>query len=133
MKVIVDTSIWSLAFRRHKKQTNSQTEILREVIADGRATLLGVVRQEVLSGIRYTKQFERLKDDLRAFPDLALEIEDFELAVNFFNVCRKKGIQGANTDFLICAVASRRSYEILTTDKDFDGFSQYLPIVLMKQ
>lgn len=133
MKVIVDTSIWSLAFRRRKQLNHSSVEILRILIADGRCALLGVVRQEVLSGIRYAAQFETLKDNLRAFPDLVLDVKDYELAAQYFNVCRKKGIQGANTDFLICAVASRRDYEILTTDKDFQSYSQHLPIVLMQQ
>ena len=57
-------------------------------------------------------------------------IEDYELAAEYFHLCRRNGIQGSNTDFLICAIASHRKYEILTTDKDFIGFKQYLPIVL---
>jgi predicted nucleic acid-binding protein len=48
--------------------------------------------------------------------------EDYELAAEFFNICRSKGIQGSNTDFLICAVAHRRSYSILSTDNDFQNF-----------
>jgi hypothetical protein len=42
--------------------------------------LLGVVRQEILSGIRHTEQFDRLKNSLRAFPDLLLDMKDYELA-----------------------------------------------------
>ncbi len=133
MKVIVDTSIWSLAFRRRRNPDNHHVEMLRELITDGRVVLLGVVRQEMLSGIKHVQQFERLKNDLRAFPDLALEQEDYEVAAGYFNICRRKGVQGANTDFLICASAARRDYEILTTDNDFDGFSQHLPITLMEQ
>jgi len=129
MKVIVDTCIWSLAFRR-QQQHNSIAERLRDLISDGRVILLGAVRQEILSGIKHQKQFDKLKDNLRAFPNLSLDIEDYELAADYFNICRRHGIQGTNTDFLICAAANRRNYEILTTDKDFIGFSQYLPIVL---
>lgn len=70
------------------------------------------------------------RDNLQAFPDLRLDTEDYELAADYFNMCRRNGIQGANTDFLICATASRRNYEILTTDKDFTNYSQHLPIVL---
>jgi predicted nucleic acid-binding protein len=67
---------------------------------------------------------------LRAFPNLSLDPKDYELAADYFNMCRRNGIQGANTDFLICATASKRNYEIFTTDKDFISFSQHLPIVL---
>ena len=132
MRVIVDTSVWSLALRRNKNPVDSRVAVLRDLITDGRVELLGTVRQEVLSGIRHSEQFERLKNELRAFPDLALNFEDYELAAEYYNLCRKKGVQGANTDFLICAAASRRNYEILTADNDFDIFSQHLPIVLMK-
>ncbi len=129
MKVIADTSVWSLALRRQQQQ-NSIADKLRDFIRDGRVILLGAVRQEILSGIKHQAQFDKLKNNLRAFPDLLLDAEDYELAADYFNICRRNGIQGANTDFLICATANRRNYQIFTTDKDFIGFSQYLPIVL---
>lgn len=132
MKVIVDTSVWSLALRRQKQQTNSIANRLRDLIADGRVILLGAVRQEILSGIKHREQFDKLKDRLKAFPNLKLDAEDYELAAEYFNICRRHGIQGANTDFLICATANRRNYEILTTDKDFISFSQYVSIALTK-
>ena len=132
MKIIVDTSVWSLALRRQQQQNNSIAERLRDFIGDGRVILLGAVRQEILSGIKHQAQFDKLKENLRAFPDLLLDAEDYELAADYFNICRRKGIQGANTDFLICATANRRNYGIFTTDKDFMSFSQYLPLVLIE-
>jgi hypothetical protein len=71
--------------------------------------LLGAVRQEVLSGVSYTQQFTRLRDALRAFGDLELTIENYELVAEFYNTCCTNGIQGANTDFLLCSVAARRN------------------------
>ncbi|MGF1603582.1 MAG: PIN domain-containing protein [Thermosynechococcaceae cyanobacterium] len=128
MKVIVDTVIWSLVFRRQAAESTCR-DLLADLISDGRVVLLGAVRQEVLSGIRHAEQFERLKQALRAFPDQALDIEDYELAAKYFSLCRSKGIQGANTDFLICAASVRRKYEILTTDRDFTHFATVLPIM----
>ena len=130
MKVIVDTSVWSLALRRPLQQNNSIANKLRDLISDGRVILLGAVRQEILSGLKYQEQFDKLKNNLRAFPDLSLDLEDYELAADYFNICRRNGIQGANTDFLICATANRRNYAIFTTDKDFISFSRYLSIVM---
>jgi predicted nucleic acid-binding protein len=131
MKVIVDTSVWSLALRRHAEITDPYVALLKQLVKDGRVVLLGTIRQEVLSGIRYPKQYERLKNDLRAFSNLKLEIEDYEVAAHFFNLCRQKGIQGSNTDYLICAAASQRNYEILTTDNDFNYFAKHLSIQLL--
>jgi hypothetical protein len=87
MNVLVDSSVWSLALRRNT--TNEAiviVNVLRDLIADGRVVLLGAIRQEVLSGVRYKEQFARLQEYLRAFPDLELTTEDFELAAEFFNL-----------------------------------------------
>ncbi|ODG96515.1 twitching motility protein PilT [Nostoc sp. KVJ20] len=133
MKVIVDTSVWSLALRRNYKVDDSpHVVVLRELITDDQVALVGAVRQEILSGIRDANQYNQLKNYLRAFPNIELDMEDYELASEFYNTCRSNGIQGANTDFLICAAASRRNYTIVTTDKDFENFSQHIPITLFQ-
>ena len=68
MKVLVDTSVWSLALRRHRHSENVRyTSELAQLAADGLLAIIGPVRQEVLSGIRERAQFERLRDRLRAF------------------------------------------------------------------
>jgi predicted nucleic acid-binding protein len=130
MKVLVDSSVWSLALRRRKPSANPAVEELRSLIDEGRVAMIGVIRQELLSGIRTLEAFDRLRDNLRPFSDEQLETADFERAAEHFNTCRANGIQGSNTDFLICAVAERRNLPILTTDADFTRFAQVLPIAL---
>ena len=129
MRVVVDTPVWSEFFRRTKPDERASAA-LQAAIEAGEAILLGPIRQEILSGIRDARQFERLSEALRAFPDQPLETEDYELAAAYFNQCRSAGIQGSNSDFLICAVAQRLSAEILTLDKDFEGFAMILPVRL---
>ena len=131
MNVLVDTCIWSEALRRRSQPAVTPwSNELRLLIQEGRAALIGAVRQEILSGIREQVQFEQLRDRLGAFPDIDLGREDYERAAELFNLCRRKGIQGANTDFLICAVAQRRDLAILTTDRDFEGFAGVLTLRL---
>ena len=130
MKIIIDTCIWSLALRRNTVEDNSYIEELRNLIEEIRAQLLGPIRQELLSGVKSKKQFDTLKLHLEAFTDIELETEDYELAAEYFNAARKKGIQGSNTDFLICAISSRRKMPILTTDKDFANFQSIFPVSL---
>ena len=130
MKVIVDTSVWSLALRRNKVQENKVVEELEELIKEVRAQLIGPVRQELLNGIRSEKQFRVLKKHLRAFKNLDIETEDYELASEYFNKARKNGIQGSNTDFLLCAISTRLRMPIFTTDTDVLNFQSVLPIEL---
>ncbi len=133
MNVIVDTAIWSLALRRNSPEMNSAVvNQLRSLIANGRVIMLGGIRQEILSGVRTSEQFDRLRDTLRAFPDLNLVEADYELAAEFCNTCRRNGIQGSNTDFLISAAAHRRSYSIFTTDRDFHNFQAHIPINILE-
>ena len=67
MKVIVDTSVWSLALRRSKDIENEYVEELEELIKEVRAQLIGPVRQDLLNGIRSEKQYKVLKKHLGAF------------------------------------------------------------------
>lgn len=128
----MDTSIWSLALRRAKEDASDISRELESLIADHRVVIIGPIRQELLSGIRSGSQFDNLKKRLAAFPDELIASEDYEEAARIFNICRQKGIQGSNTDFLICAVAKRRQFEIFTIDKDFTLFSEVVAIMLYK-
>jgi len=130
MKVIVDTCIWSLALRRNTQKSNHLVEELKELISEVRVQLVGPIRQELLSGIKSKKQFRDLRDHLTPFPDLQLESKDFELAAEYYNMARAKGIQGSNTDFLICSLAHRYKMPIFTTDKDFEQYKSVIPIKL---
>ena len=132
MKVLVDTSVWSLALRR-RAPAHPAVDELRRLIAHGRAAIVGPVRQELLCGIRDGAVFKRLRDHLRAFPDEPIMSADYERAADCFNRCRAKGIQGSNTDFLLCAVAERSRFPILTTDDDFVKFGRVLPLRLHAQ
>lgn len=129
MKVLVDTSVWSLALRRRSPAHPSVDELRRLIVA-GRAALVGPVRQELLSGIREIAVFERLQEQLAAFDDEPLTAADFERAAAFFNTCRARGLQGSNTDFLLCAVAVGHGMPLLTTDEDFARYAAVLPVLL---
>ena len=91
------------------------------------------IRQEILSGISNENTFLKLKKKLEAFKDFNITTHDYETAAQFYNICRRNGVQGSHTDFLICAVAHNNDMIIFTTDKDFDNFAQYIPIKLLKE
>lgn len=133
MNVLVDTSVWSLALRRRKATAGSQeVQALAELIREGRVLMIGPVRQELLSGVRDKAQFDTLREQLSAFPDEPLLEADFEHAAVCYNRCRERGVQGSNTDFLICAVALRRKIPVFTTDKDFDRYAVVLGLQLYR-
>lgn len=131
MTVLVDTCVWSLVLRRtHLKKIDPYVCEFQELVKEFRVRMIGPIRQEVLSGIRTNAQFKTLRDHLRAFPDLELTTVDYERAAEILNRARSRGIQGSNTDFLICAIAERHKLPIFTTDKDFPRFQKHIPVQL---
>jgi predicted nucleic acid-binding protein len=132
MKIIVDTSIWSLALRRKKNKFIPEFSILETIIDNQKVCMLGPIRQEILSGIKNSLQFNKLKSVLSTFEDFPIMTRDYEKAAKYFNICRSKGVQGSNTDFLICAVSYHNRFPIFTKDKDFTIYSRYIPITLIE-
>ena len=105
-------------------------EELKELIVADRARMMGVDRQEILSGIRNPEQFEKLRVFLRSFVDVPTDTSDFEAAAQMSNQCRGEGITVSIVDALICATASLRGWPIFTTDTDFEHLARVLPIKL---
>jgi predicted nucleic acid-binding protein len=130
MHVLVDTCIWSLVLRRNQTTLHQHTEQLSQLIEENRVKMIGSIRQEILSGIRETSQFLRLKQHLAAFPDLLLQTVEYEKAAEFSNTARQEGIQGSAVDYLICAVSHSYNLAIYTTDLDFSNYVKCLPIKL---
>lgn len=131
MNVVVDTTVWSLFLRRDRTGKHPEVAKLRQYIQEGRAPMLGIIRQELLSGIKHAEQFDRLSQLLEGFPDVLAISEDHRNAARFFNQCRQEGIQGSPVDYLICAIANRIEAPILTTDQDFSHYVRILPVELV--
>ena len=134
MNVLVDTSVWSLALRRKGESLRGSEKALvaelAELIREGRVRVIGLVRQELLSGIKTAEQYEKLRVYLRAFPDEAVETPDYEEAAAAGNRCRAKGVGVSVVDILLCAVAMKRNWSIFTTDPDFSNYSKVIPFAI---
>jgi predicted nucleic acid-binding protein len=121
VKLLVDTSVWSLALRRKTTATLSleeqklKAELVR-AITEGRVAMLGLLRQEILSGIKEDAQFDKVKAALDPYLDESINIADHEFAARVYNECRNQGLEAGTVDILICAVAARRGWEVLSGD-----------------
>lgn len=134
MNSLIDTSVWSLALRRRPEDLSllerSTVAELAGLIQESRGRIIGLVRQELLSGIKNPAQYEKLRQTLRAFPDEPIETSDYESAARASNDCRSKGVVFSTVDILICAVSLRRRWSIFTMDPDFKNYARVLPIAL---
>ena len=116
MMVLVDTPIWSLALRRRPKSLSLEQQALTQELADlireGRAQLLGPIRQELLSGIRDDAQFRRLQQHLIACDDVHLSPGEYEQAARASNHCRSRGVAGRGRPAVVSAPCPPRTASI---------------------
>jgi len=132
MNVLIDTSVFSLALRRKNESLSTNERLLvselSELIREGRARLIGLMRQELLAGIKATEQYEKLRLHLRSFPDEVIDTSDYEEAAKARNRCRAKGVAVSIVDILLCAVAIKRQWAVFTTDPDFTSYAKIIPL-----
>src|ERR1700730_17757504 len=123
MMVLVDTSVWSLALRRKQTDLSPAEQdlktALQELVQDGRAQIVGPVRQELLSGIWAEDSFHKVRDALRAFDEPQLQIQDYEEAARIIKTCCTQRIAVSCIDFTNCSISQLRNWEVCTTDRDF--------------
>jgi predicted nucleic acid-binding protein len=116
MKAVVDTSVWS-AYLRRPSLPETLHGVVERFIRRNQVHLIGIVRQELLSGVSQPQQFEKLSRALSGFPDELATSDEHSLAAKFYNLSRTGGVQGSSIDFLICAIAKRlQAIRILSPD-----------------
>ena len=132
--MLIDTSVWSLGLCRRKRDL--RPEELKtfyawdQILTRGDAVIIGPIRQEILSGLATSEEFEIIKSRLANTPDLDLSSETYELAASYFNACRSTGVAPGAIDMTICAAAHEHGVAIFTTDADFVRYAVVLPIRL---
>lgn len=121
--VLVDTSVWSLALRRRHtalgERERQLVEMWRGLAQSGRAALIGIVRQELLSGIADQRVFSQLRERINVLPHLIVGAEQHDLAAQLYNRCRSQGVTPTAFDMLICAACVSHRVPLFTDDADF--------------
>lgn len=135
MRVVADTSVWSLLLRRRPNAKLDAYERrivaeLQELGEEDRLCMLGVIRQELLAGIQSAGYFKKLRVKLRAYDDYPVDTAVHELAAENHNTCLSRGVIPTAFDMLICTVARIESMAIFSTDPDMDRICKILNVQL---
>ena len=132
MRIIVDTSVWSEALRRKKKKFNDKNNFLSELIHnDEQIIIIGIVLQEILSGITNPKLFRGIKAILSDFAYIEAMKEDYIYAAEICNLLRNKGYTTGTVDLLIASIAIRNKCYIATYDDDFSYIADNTPLSIL--
>jgi predicted nucleic acid-binding protein len=132
VNVLVDTSVWSLAFRRDVPPDINETEILTRCLE--RQDILfstGIIVQELLQGFRGPRQRERLIEHFSSLPLIVPDLSDHIGAAALQTTCRRKGIQVGTIDALLAQIAIAHDLEFLTADHDFALLARHVPLRIL--
>ncbi|HUH07865.1 MAG TPA: PIN domain-containing protein [Egibacteraceae bacterium] len=131
MSLFVDTSVWSLAFRRDEPPAVAEVNALVRAIGSGEAILTtGLVLQELLQGFAGPKQRRAILDRFAALPLLVPDRQDHVEAAELRNRCRRSGAQIGTIDALLAQLCIRHDLTLLTTDRDFRRVTRLSPLKL---
>jgi predicted nucleic acid-binding protein len=127
--LFVDTSVWSLAFRRDKASTRPEVRILRDALEGGQAIVVtGLVLQELLQGFSGPKARKDIIDRFAALPLLAPDRLDHIDAAELRNRCRRAGLQIGTIDAVIAQLCVRHGLLLLTTDNELVLAARHCPL-----
>lgn len=120
MNLFVDTSIWSLAWRRDRPVKSAGVTVLEDALQAGDVIVTtGLVLQELLQGFSGPKQRARILEAFSALPLIVPDRDDHIGAAELRNECRRKGTQVGTVDALLAQLCIRHELRMLTADADF--------------
>jgi len=120
VSLFVDTSVWSLAWRRDTAPSTLEVGELKRALEAGDAIYTtGLVLQELLQGFSRPKAHKQIVEHFSALPLLVPDRQDHIQAADLRNTCRRKGLQVGTIDALLAQLCVRHDLRMLTTDKDF--------------
>jgi predicted nucleic acid-binding protein len=133
LTLFVDTSVWSLAFRRNAPTPLPEVEELARVIGAGLTLVTtGLVLQEILQGFSGPRDREQILDRFASLPLLVPDRRDHIDAAAPRNHCRRRGIQIGTIDALLAQLCIRHNLTMLTSDRDFQQIAEHCALQLWK-
>lgn len=127
MSLLVDTSVWSLAFRRDAEAYTQAVEVLRSALEGAdQVFTTGLVLQELLQGFAGPKARSQLIERFAALAFLQPDREDHIEAAEVRNTCRRNGVQIGTIDAVLIQLCLRHDLVMLSTDNDFRSASRHV-------
>lgn len=129
MSLFVDTSVWSLAFRRDQTSSAPEVRALRDALEGGDTVLTtGLILQELLQGFAGPRARKDIIDRFAALPLLPPARQDHIDAAELRNRCRRAGLQIGTIDAVLAQLCIRHQLTLLTTDNDFLLAAAHCPL-----
>ena len=127
MSLLVDTSVWSLAFRRDAHAMTAEVSTLQHALnGSDQVFTTGLVLQELLQGFAGPKARIQLIERFGALGFLQPDREDHIEAAEVRNTCRRHGVQIGTIDALLIQLSLKHDLVLLSSDNDFRSASKHI-------
>ena len=128
---IIDTSVWIDYFNG---KIDERTNATVKFIVEGQILMLPIILQEVLQGIKSSKDFAFVKNAF--LRNTFVDYDAIEMALEaatLFRFLRRNGISIRKpNDSLIAAICIRNNFSLIHNDKDFDNMAKHTTLKIYK-
>jgi hypothetical protein len=132
LSLFVDTSAWSLAFRRDAPAASAPVRAVVCALEAGDIVVTtGLVLQELPQGFSRPKARRAILERFAALPLLVPDRQDHVEAAELRNHCRRRGVQIGTIDALLARLCLRNDLTMLSTDEDFQRVARLSPLRLV--
>ncbi len=127
MSLLVDTSVWSLAFRRDVEAVLPEVKTLQHALEGAdQVFTTGLVLQELLQGFAGPKARDQLIERFAALAFLQPDREDHIAAAEVRNTCRRHGVQIGTIDAVLIQLCLKHDLVLLSSDNDFRSAANHI-------
>ena len=127
MSLLVDTSVWSLAFRRDTEAAVPEVKTLQHALEGAdQVFTTGLVLQELLQGFAGPKARGQLIERFAALGFLQPDREDHIAAAEVRNACRRGGVQIGTIDAVLIQLCLKHDLVLLSSDNDFRSAEKHV-------
>ena len=127
MSLLVDTSVWSLAFRRDTETAVAEVKTLQHALEGAdQVFTTGLVLQEVLQGFAGPKARSQLIERFAALGFLQPDRQDHIEAAEVRNSCRRNGVQIGTIDAVLIQLCRKHDLVLLSADNDFRSAAKHI-------
>ena len=129
MRLLVDTSVWSLAFRKNAPSTLPKIRRLAQALQDGEQVFTtGLILQELIQGFSDHEARDAILERFASLPHVVPDRRDHVAAAALRAQLSADGIRLGTIDALLAQLCLRHQLTLLTTDLVFNRVAELTPL-----
>jgi predicted nucleic acid-binding protein len=133
VRLLVDTSVWSLAFRKNAPSTLPKIRRLAQALREGEQVFTtGLVLQELLQGFPDDEARDLILERFSVLPHVVPDGRDYVDAAELRRRLASEGLRIGTIDALLAQLCLRHDLTLLTTDLAFNRVAEMTSLSVVR-